>query len=160
MTIIHLHTLIKAPVERCFDLSRSIDLHQSSMHQSNERAVAGRKAGLIEQGETVTWEATHFFVRQQLSSVISEMKRPYHFIDEMEKGAFKSLWHKHFFQSRGDDHTLMIDEFRYEVPYGMWGRLFNRLILKNYMTALLKSRNEHIRHVAESPGGWQKFLIQ
>jgi len=116
MTTIHLQTLILAPVERCFDLSRSIDMHQSSMYQTNEKAIAGRQAGLIEQGESVTWQATHFFVRQNLTSIISEMERPDYFIDEMAEGAFKSLWHKHTFQTHTNS-TLMLDEFICEVPY-------------------------------------------
>ncbi len=158
MTTIHLQTLINAPRQRCFDLSRSIDLHQSSMYQSNEKAIAGRTTGLIEQGETVTWEATHFMVKQNLSSIISEMNRPDYFIDEMVKGAFKSLWHKHSFHSM-KEQTMMTDEFRYEVPFGFLGKAFNALVLTTYMTALLKSRNEHIRIVAESEE-WKKILTQ
>lgn len=156
MTIIHLQTLINAPRQRCFDLSRSIDLHQSSMQQSNEKAIAGRTSGLIELGETVTWEATHFGVKQNLSSVISEMEKPDYFIDEMMRGAFKSLWHKHSFHSQ-KEHTIMTDEFRYEVPFGFLGRVFNTLVLTTYMTTILKSRNEHIRIIAESEE-WRKFL--
>ena len=156
MTTIHLQTLVQAPVERCFDLSRSIDLHQSSMQHTNEKAIAGRQTGLIEQGESVTWEATHFFVKQNLSSIISRMERPHYFIDEMTKGAFKSMWHKHTFQSRNDS-TLMVDEFRYEAPFGFFGRVFNALVLKRYMIELLESRNKQIKKMAESED-WKKYL--
>ena len=156
MTTIQLNTFILAPVERCFDLSRSIDLHKSSMYQSNEKAIAGRQTGLIELDESVTWEATYFFVKQHLSNMITEMERPDYFVDEMVAGAFKSLWHKHSFQSR-KDFTLMIDEFKYEVPYGILGKAFNYMILNNYMIKLLKSRNEQIKKIAESKE-WTNYL--
>lgn len=88
MPTLHLRTLINAPIERVFDLARSIDAHMASTSQTREKAISGRTSGLIEQGETVTWEATHFGIRQQLSVRITQMDRPYHFEDEMISGAF------------------------------------------------------------------------
>lgn len=72
MPIIKISLFIKAPIQVCFDLSRSIDLHMESTSHTNERAIKGRTSGLIELGETVTWEATHFGIRQQLTSIITE----------------------------------------------------------------------------------------
>jgi ligand-binding SRPBCC domain-containing protein len=148
MTTIKLTTSIKAPIEICFDLARSIDLHIESTKATNERAIAGRTSGLIEQGESVTWEATHFFIRQQLSTRIVEMRRPHYFKDVMISGAFRSMEHEHFFESNGD-HILMTDIFRYEVPYGIAGKIFDYFILKRYMTNLLLTRNELIKKAAK-----------
>jgi ligand-binding SRPBCC domain-containing protein len=148
VTTIRLTTSIRAPIEVCFDLSRSIDLHIESTRQSNERAVDGRISGLIEEGEFVTWEATHFFVRQRLTTRIIEMKKPDYFKDSMVKGVFKSMEHEHHFQS-SNGITVMIDQFFYEVPFGFMGKVFDLLILKRYMTQLLLTRNEMIKKVAE-----------
>jgi ligand-binding SRPBCC domain-containing protein len=108
MTKITLRTIIHAPLEICFDLSRSIDLHIESTKQSNEKAINGRTSGLIEEGEFVTWEATHFVVRQRLTTQIVKLKRPDYFKDVMVKGAFKSMEHEHHFQS-SNGSTVMID---------------------------------------------------
>ncbi|WP_421978731.1 hypothetical protein [Roseivirga seohaensis] len=54
MPVIRIETIIKAPVQRCFDLSRSIDLHQISTIETKERAIAGKTSGLIGLNETVT----------------------------------------------------------------------------------------------------------
>jgi ligand-binding SRPBCC domain-containing protein len=156
MTTITLTTRIKAPVQICFDLSRSIDFHQHTTAQSGERAIGGRTAGLIEQGESVTWEATHFRVRQKLTTEIVEMKVPYYFFDRMTQGAFKSMEHSHAFAEEGD-LTIMSDIFNYEVPFGFAGKLFDSVVLKKYMTALLRQRNQMIKETAES-AGWKKFL--
>jgi hypothetical protein len=40
MPVIELSTSISAPVERVFDLARSIDLHTNSTSSTGERAVA------------------------------------------------------------------------------------------------------------------------
>ncbi|WP_162051388.1 SRPBCC family protein [Pontibacter pamirensis] len=54
MPIITIETTVKAPLDVCFDLSRSIDLHTISTKQTGERAVAGVTTGLIELDKTVT----------------------------------------------------------------------------------------------------------
>ncbi len=59
MPLIHLTTVIHAPLHRVFDLSRSITLHKRSMEHLQEEAVKGRTSGLIEYDETVTWRAKH-----------------------------------------------------------------------------------------------------
>src|ERR1700741_4960298 len=117
MTTIYLETLINAPSQIWFDLSRSIDLHQVSTVKTKERAVGGRTKGLIEKGEHVTWEAVHFGIKQNLTVKILDMKSPEFFVDEMQKGAFKSMWHEHRFKE-GNGKTLMIDVFKFAAPLG------------------------------------------
>lgn len=156
MTLLCLETVIHAPIERCFDLARSIDVHQVSTAATRERAVAGRTTGLIEKGETVTWQATHLFVRQRLSVVITDMNRPYSFRDEMIQGAFASMQHEHLF-SEEQGATLMQDRFRYDVPCGGIGRLFDRLVLRAYMTNFLTERNNVLKECAETDM-WKRYL--
>lgn len=149
MPTIILKTQINAKLQTCFDLARNIDFHQQSLVHSKERAVAGRITGLIELGESVTWEATHFGIRQRLTSKITSYNSPYFFVDEMVSGVFKSFRHEHHFESLGNQ-TLMSDIFYFESPYGVFGKLGNRLFLKAYMTRLLKTRNALLKIAAET----------
>ncbi len=148
MPLIHLTTSIKAPVQLVFDLSRSIDFHQESASKSREKAIAGRTSGLIALNETVTWSAVHFGVRQQLTTIITAMDSPSYFVDEMVKGAFKSIRHEHLFLFE-NGITTMTDKFYFESPLGILGKLANGLILKKYMTNFLLERNAAIKHTAE-----------
>jgi hypothetical protein len=77
MTEIQLTTEINAPVLKCFDIARSIDLHQATMLHTNEKAIAGRTSGLCELNDEVTWEATHFGIKQTLTSKITKLNAPY-----------------------------------------------------------------------------------
>lgn len=97
MPTIRIETKIKSKIEICFDLSRSIDLHQISTAKSNEKAIDGITTGLISVGEFVTWQAIHFGIKQNLTSKITQFRRPYHFRDEQMKGAFKYIIHDHNF---------------------------------------------------------------
>lgn len=156
MARIILRTLIHAPAERCFDLSRSIDLHQRSTARTEERAIAGRTSGLIELGETVTWEAKHLGFRQQLTSKITAYEYPNFFVDEMQKGVFKSMYHLHQFEWNGDK-TIMTDDFQFRSPLGLLGKAADVVFLKNYLKQFLLERNQIIKQYAEG-NEWQSLL--
>ena len=148
MPTIRLQTDIAAPIERVFDLARNIDMHQSSMEHTNEKAMAGRTSGLIGLGETVTWRAKHFGVYQTLTVQITAMEPPLRFVDEMLSGAFASMHHTHLFELHAQG-TRMSDVFRYTSPLGPLGLFADWLFLKRYMTKLLRQRNEVLKQLAE-----------
>jgi ligand-binding SRPBCC domain-containing protein len=156
MPVIHLITEINAPVERCFDLSRSIDLHLLSTEQTNEKAIAGITHGLIGLGEEVTWRARHFGVYQNLTSRITVYKYPFYFESKMIKGAFKKIDHRHQFEQK-DNITVMKDYFDFEAPFGILGKIVSKLVLYSYMKRLLEERNRVIKKIAESEE-WKKLL--
>jgi ligand-binding SRPBCC domain-containing protein len=156
MTSIILETKINAAPVICFDLARSIDLHKHAAAGTNEIAIAGRTSGLISKNEFVTWQATHFMITQQMSVRIIEMERPDCFTDEMFSGPFTSMQHFHQFVAEAKA-TLMRDEFNYTVPFGLPGKFFDWLVLRRYMTWLLKNRNAMIKNIAESRE-WRRFL--
>lgn len=162
MPTIYLETLIKASVERCFDLSLSVDLHQGSMAHTRERAVAGVTSGLMDLGDTVTWEAVHFGIKQHLTSKITELERPGRFVDEMVKGIFQEMRHVHEFVPQADDSTLMRDAFAFRAPLGLLGRLAEALFLTRYMHRLLTSRNQYLKRLAEEtpPGMLRAKALQ
>lgn len=157
MPVIEIEIEIDAPIERVFDLARCIDLHEETMSKTNEKAIDGVTKGLINLGETVTWQATHFGIRQKLTSKITEYNRPFHFRDVMIKGAFKRFTHDHFFEQKGEK-VLMKDVFDYTSPFWILGKIADALFLESYMRNLLTERNLVIKKIAESEN-WRKFLI-
>lgn len=156
MPRIELRTEIKANRIIVFDLSRSIDLHKISTEHTNEEAIAGKTNGLIGMNESVTWRAKHFGIYQNLTSKITEFDRPKYFVDEMVKGAFKKFKHEHHFEELNEG-TLMTDFFDYKSPFGMLGKLADKLFLKKYMTELLTKRNQIVKEFAESEK-WKEII--
>ena len=156
MPTIELKTKIKAPIERCFLLSLSVDLHLLSTEETNERAIAGVTSGLMKMGDTVTWRAKHFGIYQNLTSKITAYDSPKLFVSEMVEGAFKKLHHQHLFEWK-DNETTMTDIFVFEAPFGIAGKVFSKLILKKYMAGFLMKRNKTIKEVAEG-NEWKKLL--
>jgi ligand-binding SRPBCC domain-containing protein len=155
MPVIELTTRIAAPMERVFDLSRSIDLHRQTASLTGEQAVAGVVSGLIGMGQDVTWRARHFGIWQSLTVRITVFQRPSHFADEMVRGAFKSMEHHHFFEAASDG-TVMRDVFSFRSPLGILGRIADSVFLERYMRNFLIGRNQIIKSTAESEA-WRQF---
>jgi ligand-binding SRPBCC domain-containing protein len=149
---IRLETWINAPIERCFDLARSVEAHCESVSPTRERAVAGVTTGHLGMGDSVTWEADHFGVRRRLTVVISEFERPHRFVDEMASGPFRRFRHVHEF-ARAGSGTQMIDVLQYEAPCGLLGIVADRLFLESYLRRLLSARNAALKRMAEAEGG-------
>lgn len=156
MPLIRLETNMFSSIEICFDLSRSIDLHTISTAHTKEKAIAGITSGLIGLDQTVTWQAVHFWVRQKLTSRITAFERPIYFRDELVAGIFKSLKHDHFFESTGD-YVVMRDNFYFESPCGIFGKMANMVILNTYLRNLLMRRNQIIKDFSESDK-WKLLL--
>src|SRR5215471_12271595 len=98
-------TAIRAPIERCFDLARSVEVHLLGNVHWGEKAVAagGEMAGFIRLGDRVTWRARHFGISWTLTSEITAMESPSYFQDVMVRGPFRMMRHDHFFRALSSD---------------------------------------------------------
>lgn len=148
MTTIYLETKITAPKKIVFDASRDIDIHQKSASKTSEKAIAGITSGLINLNETVTWRGKHFGFYLTHKSRITAMNFYNYFVDEMEKGKFKTFKHEHFFEEQ-NGITIMKDKLQYETPFGIFGELFDILFLEKHLTQFLLERNKTLKEVSE-----------
>ena len=149
-------TEIYAPIERVFDLARSVDLHVQSAVESGETAVAGVTSGLLELDQEVTWRGRHFGVWRQLTSRLTAFSRPDYFRDSMVKGVFRKLNHDHFFCDHGSK-TIMRDVFDFTAPFGFLGDVADRFVLRPHLKEFILERNRAIKKTAESDG-WKLYL--
>lgn len=152
MSRIELQTLIAAPIERCYDLSLSVELHLRSTASTGERVVAGVSSGVLRLGDHVTWEARHLGLKHRLSMTISAADPPRMFRDEMVRGPFRRLVHDHFFE-QADGRTLMRDVFEFSTGV----RPLDALVLKPHLRRFLLHRNATIKELAEGEG-WRDYV--
>lgn len=146
-------------MERCFDLARSVEVHLAGNVHFGEQtsATEGVTSGLIGLGERVSWRAKHFGVWQKLTSEITALERPAYFQDKMIRGAFRFMEHDHYFREVSARETEMKDVFRFAAPLPVLGLVAERLVLRQYMRALLQERNGVLKQIAES-SEWRKYL--
>ncbi len=152
-------TIIDAPIERCFDLSRSVEVHLVANIHSGEQALAtgGVLSGLVELNQEVRWRARHFGVWQNLTSRFTAMQSPTYFQATMVQGIFRFMQADHYFRTLPSGQTEMKDLFRVAAPLPILGAIAEILFLRRYMLALLRERNIVIKRIAES-NDWQRYL--
>jgi ligand-binding SRPBCC domain-containing protein len=153
-------TVIHAPVERCFDLARSVEVHLKGNIHSGEATVVteGVSSGLIGPNQKVTWSARHFGIRQKLTSVTTASNPPFSFRDEMVEGAISYMRHDHLFRVVSLCETQMEDVFCFAAPLGVLGLIAEALVLRSYMRELLRERNRVLKDVAESDD-WKNYRL-
>ena len=149
MPRIVIETWINAPPERVFDLARDIGAHAASARFSGERVVPpGRTEGLLEAGDLYTFEAVHFGIRQRTTAKIVSLDRPRRFDDELVRSAFRRLQHAHEFEpSRGG--TLMRDTLEWTSPFGILGRIADRLAVIRHMRWFVTTKQRALKEIAE-----------
>jgi hypothetical protein len=152
-------TVIHAPIERCFDLARSVEVHLAGNVHSGEsaKAIAGVTSGLVGLAERVTWRAKHFGVWHNLTSEITVMDRPAYFQNIMIEGIFRFMKHDHFFRPLSRDETEMKSVYCFAAPLPVLGRVAEMAFLGRYMQALLRERNAALKEIAES-SKWPEYL--
>lgn len=152
-------TVIRAPIQRCFDLARSVEVHLEGNVHCGETAVAlaGVTSGLVGMAQRVTWRAKHLGVWQNLTSEITAMEPPAYFQDAMVQGAFRFMKHDRFFRPLSSAETEMKDVFWFAAPLPVLGRLAEIVLLRRYMRGLLHERNVVLKRIAES-SDWQRYL--
>ncbi|WP_158849768.1 SRPBCC family protein [Saccharothrix deserti] len=152
MTRFEVVTPIAAPPRRVFDISLDVEVHTASMADAAEQAVGDITSGRLRSGDTVTWQATHFGVRWRMTSRISVFDPPRYFVDEQVRGPFKRWHHAHHFEPDGRGGTVMRDVVDFAAPLGPLGTVAELAVLDRYMPRLIRSRNEHVKAVAEAGG--------
>ncbi|MBB5345493.1 SRPBCC family protein [Tunturibacter empetritectus] len=152
-------TTIAAPIERCFDLSRSVEVHLLRNIHGGEQALAvgGLTSGLTNLSDQVTWRAKHFGTWQNLTNEVTAFEPPTYFQVTMTKGIFRFMQADHIFHTLPSGATEMQDLLRISAPLPILGPLAEVLFLRNYMLSLVRERNAVIKQLAES-SDWQRYL--
>lgn len=139
------------PPERLFNLARSIDLHVDSQQRSREKAVAGVTAGLIGEGQEVTWRARHFGIPLTMTSRVTQFNFPHSFTDEQVRGPFKAFRHVHEFHPTATGN-IMTDRLEFTAPLGILGRAVERLVLARYLERLITARGRYLAGYSSQTG--------
>jgi ligand-binding SRPBCC domain-containing protein len=156
MPTVELTTRIEAPIERCFDLYRSVNLHVDSYRHANERAVGTITTGLVGDGDVAAFRMRAFGFPYRMAVQVVAFDPPKHFRDTQTEGFFLRADHDHVFTTDGDT-TVVTDVFDYTPRYGRLGAAMNGLVLARYIRWTLTQKNANVKRVAESEA-WRAYL--
>ena len=149
--------LINAPIERCFQLSTSIEIVRKELGmKAVSHGPATRTTGLVTAGDTIHWQGWQLGFPNYHVSLISAFDPPNFFQDRMLAGRFRTFEHDHHFASTPEG-TLLSDEVRFTMPLGIPGLIVGGAILVPHIRALLHRRFHLLKRIAESEE-WRTYL--
>ncbi|MGK0406393.1 MAG: ligand-binding SRPBCC domain-containing protein [Roseivirga sp.] len=88
-------------------------------------------------------------IRLPCSSEITQVKLGEYFIDSMIEGPFKIWHHQHFFKEV-ESGTEIIDMVHYQLPFGLLGKLFQPIIVKQKVKGIFEYRKTRIKELFSS----------
>jgi ligand-binding SRPBCC domain-containing protein len=83
------------------------------------------------------------FIPIRWTTLITACQPPYRFIDEQLDGPYSFWHHTHTFTGT-EDGTLIEDEVRYLMPFGIWGRIFHFLFVRKKLEKIFDYRAKAI----------------
>jgi ligand-binding SRPBCC domain-containing protein len=156
MPALNLTTVIYAPAQRVFDLSRCVSLHKRHFDLHNILPLNGKTSGVLDLRDYTLWQGKIGGKRRQFILDIKQMDTPNFYRDEMRKDFFETFIHDHFFREI-DNGTIMIDQIEFELPHGLIGQIINRSCAEKNILAFLQERNNLIKEYAEG-NNWAAIL--
>ncbi|TSJ43582.1 SRPBCC family protein [Mucilaginibacter corticis] len=101
----------------------------------------------VYEGMIITYKITPLFgIKMNWMTEITHVKDQQYFVDEQRFGPY-ALWHHehHFKEIKGG--VQMTDILNYAVPYGVIGRLSNKLLVGNEIKKIFKYREKAINEM-------------
>lgn len=100
----------------------------------------------MKEGTVIEYSIRVMGVRTRWKSLISMYEPPHTFADEQLEGPYAFWHHTHKF-SEVDGGTLIIDEIRYAMPFGLLGIALHSLIVRSQLQKIFTHRTEVIEQV-------------
>ncbi len=147
------HCSINAPIERVFDLVRSIEAHETTS-SIDGRAVAGKTVGLSGLNDVTTWSARFFGLRFQLATRVTSFNPPFSLTESLERGLLLEFGHVYNLKLLESGLVELEDKFGFRSPLGA---LLDAWVLKPVMSRTMSARLNGLKELAET-NGWKKFL--
>lgn len=152
---------IPAPLDRVFALSTSVPVVQRTL---GFRPVQGVTTGHVTANSRVLWRGWLFGLPQHHLTLITDYADPHtddrgnrsaYFQDTQGAGRFAFFQHSHHMLADGPGRTLLQDEIRFALPFGVAGALVARFVMLPYIAKTLRSRMNLLCRLATSAEGDQ-----
>ena len=178
--IVHDTAEIHAPLDRLWGLSTRVELVRDTLGMN---LVGGVTHGFIKDGSRIVWRGWKFGLPTEHHTLITGYAAPHAavaeptlapelhaetpgqcvawFQDSQERGRFAFFQHNHWLREcterEGKPLTVLEDEVRFRLPFGVLGRMAARWIMMPYIRRLVKRRFATLKALAEGDG-WKQWM--
>jgi ligand-binding SRPBCC domain-containing protein len=113
------------------------------------RVVSVEAPGQVRQGDEIRLAVRQFpspFV-QRWRVRIERVEEPVAVVDVALAGPFPMWRHEHLFAVAGEGRTLLTDHVTYELPFGMLGRIADRIVVRRVLLRTFRARQARTRAI-------------
>lgn len=100
-------------------------------------------------GALINYTIRLFGIRVGWTTLITQYEEGRAFVDEQLKGPYSFWQHFHNFEEVPGG-TLVHDEVRYAMPYGLPGRIVHALVVKRQLNDIFEYRAKAVAHLLQS----------
>jgi ligand-binding SRPBCC domain-containing protein len=143
---LHRETWIAKPIGEVFDFfSRAGNLERITPPWMRFRILT-RSPISMKAGTTISYKLRVHGISIEWLTVIEKWTPPSEFIDIQKTGPYQFWRHTHRFYER-DGGTVATDYVEYALPFGILGRLVNRLQVARDLKSIFDYRSERIQEL-------------
>lgn len=103
----------------------------------------------MKEGTLIDYTVKILGIPQRWTSLITTYQPPLKFVDEQLKGPYSFWHHTHYFKEVNNG-TIIIDEVRYGIRFGILGEIVHALIVKRQLKNIFDFRERKITQIFES----------
>ncbi len=107
-------------------------------------------------GSVIDYVITLFGMEMHWTTMISEYKPPYRFVDVQLRGPYAFWHHAHLFEEADDGGVWMTDEVHYALPFDWLGELVHFLWVKKELEHIFNFR----AHIVKGFLGDKKDIVE
>lgn len=94
-------------------------------------------------GQIITYKVNVLpFVKMNWVTEITHVREHEYFIDEQRYGPYAMWHHEHSFEKLTDNKTLMKDKISYKIPFGVFGKIAQKLFVRNQLKGIFEFREK------------------
>jgi ligand-binding SRPBCC domain-containing protein len=97
----------------------------------------------MDQGTEIEYQISWWIVRLRWKTEITHWSPPHFFVDVQRRGPYRFWEHTHTFREEGGG-TRMFDTVRYELPFGVLGRVAHALKVRDDLNRIFDYRAARI----------------
>lgn len=140
--------LIDAPLERCFSLINNVQCQAFVWQSIDATPVEGKTTGQLATGDSTKWTAKLFGLLFPMTINVKQMQLNQSLILSQTEGPFKEF--QQVFSVCEEAGKTRIDySLTCESPYGVFGAMYERLLLEGRWHKSMVTRLELTRYVIE-----------
>jgi ligand-binding SRPBCC domain-containing protein len=106
----------------------------------------------IYEGMTIEYKVSPLFgIPLYWKTEIAKVDKPHSFMDRQLKGPYQLWEHTHIFIEK-ENGTLVKDNVKYSLPFGMFGQLVNTIMVRKKLEHIFNYRKQILHQIFNSHG--------